>query len=159
MPRIAMLLFLLAVLLAPAVAQSQTAPAEPPARDEPPAEAEHVVVQHILIGFRGSVRGKTVLRSREEAQELAGKILARAREGESFDELVRLYTDDQPPGIYEMANTGVAARPAEFRRAGMVKAFGDPPHCLVVGVPGESIISITIGLDDDLASDSIGELL
>ena len=136
MARIAMLLSLLAVSLAPAVAQSQTAPAEPPAKDEQPAEAEHVVVQHILIGFRGSVRGKTVLRSREEARELAGKILGRARGGERFDELVRLYSDDDPPGIYEMANTGVAARPGELRRAGMVKAFGDVSFALEIDAIG-----------------------
>lgn len=100
------------------------------------AEPQHVRVQHVLIGFRGSVRGKTISRTPEEAVGLAEEVLRRAREGESFDALVREYSDDAFPGIYELANTGIDPRPGEFRRAGMVKAFGDVSFSLEVDEVG-----------------------
>jgi parvulin-like peptidyl-prolyl isomerase len=84
-----------------------------------------VQVQHILIGFTGSVPGKMISRSKEDAQKLAYEILDRARKGEDYDELVRKYTDDSPPGIYGMAENGVAPAPGEYPRNGMVPAFGN----------------------------------
>jgi parvulin-like peptidyl-prolyl isomerase len=92
---------------------------------KPEVAPQHVQVQHILIGFAGTVPGKNITRTREEAKALAYQILDRARKGEDFDELVRKYTDDSPPGIYGMAGTGVAAAPGEFPRSGMVAAFGN----------------------------------
>jgi len=124
---------------------ANTAPAEPSATSEakgesvtedtnaatgtmpvkPDVEPQHVQVQHILIGFAGSIPGKNITRSREEAKKLAYEVLERARKGEDFDDLVREYTDDSPPGIYGMAAVGVSPGPGEFRRDGMVPAFGN----------------------------------
>jgi hypothetical protein len=92
---------------------------------KPDVEPQHVQVQHILIGFAGSIPGKGITRTQEEAKKLAYEILARARQGEDFDGLVRQYTDDSPPGIYGMSGTGVAPAAGEYPRNGMVPAFGN----------------------------------
>ena len=92
---------------------------------KPDVLPQHVQVQHVLIGFSGSVPGKAITRSKDEAKKVAYEILDRARKGEDFNELVRKYTDDSPPGIYGMAGTGVAKGPGEFSRDGMVAAFGN----------------------------------
>ncbi len=106
---------------------------------KPPIKADapdHVVVQHILIGFKGSVGDKPIDRTMEEAKKLAEELLARARKGEDFDKLVKQYTNDAAPGIYGMANFGVQPGSAESLRAGMVKAFGDVSFSLKVGEIG-----------------------
>jgi len=92
---------------------------------KPAVMPERVQVQHILIGFSGSVPGKSIARTKEEAKALAYQILERARKGEDFDELVRKYTDDSPPGIYGMSGAGVAPAAGEYPRTGMVPAFGN----------------------------------
>lgn len=92
---------------------------------KPEATPQHVQVQHILIGFAGSVSGKPITRTKEEAKALAYQILERARKGEDFNALVTTYTDDSPPGIYGMSGTGVAPAPGEYPRNGMVAAFGN----------------------------------
>jgi hypothetical protein len=100
---------------------------------------EHVQVQHILIGFAGSVRGKSITRTREEAKALADEVLARAKKGEDFGELVKKYTDDSFPGIYSMSNTSVPpAEPGERARWQMVKAFGDVSFSLGPGEIGRA---------------------
>ena len=85
----------------------------------------HVQVQHILIGFSGSVPGKNITRTKEEAKALAYQILERARKGEDFDELTGRYTDDSPPGIYGMSGTGVPPLEGEYPRESLVPAFGN----------------------------------
>lgn len=104
----------------------------------PSDEPRYVVVQHILIGFDGSIPGKDVNRTQEEAAELAASIFARVQGGEDFDQLVRDYTDDSYPGIYKMANFGVEGdmEQAVFPRAQMVRAFGDVGFPLEVGEVG-----------------------
>ncbi|MFN0152154.1 MAG: peptidylprolyl isomerase [bacterium] len=92
---------------------------------KPATLPEHVQVQHILIGFAGSVPGKNITRTKDEAQKLAMDVLERARKGEDYGKLVREYTDDSPPGIYAMAGIGVTPAPGEFARDRMVAAFGD----------------------------------
>lgn len=108
-------------------------------------QPSHITVQHILIGFNGSVPGKSISRTREEAAQLADEILARAQAGENFESLVEQYTDDAAPGIYHMANYGAssdmyAANDADkvFARSGMVPAFGDVGFPLQVGEIGMS---------------------
>jgi hypothetical protein len=103
--------------------ETKAAPGTTPVK--PDVLPQHVQVQHILIGFVGSVPGKAITRSKEEAKTLAYQILERARKGEDFDELVRKYTDDSPPGIYGMAGAGVAPAAGEYSRGGMVPAFGN----------------------------------
>ena len=97
------------------------------------AEPEHITIQHVLIGFTGSVPGKNVTRTQDEAKKLAEEILARAKKGEDFDGLVKQYTDDSAPGIYSMANNGVAPAAGEYARNRMVAAFGDAGFPLKVG--------------------------
>src|SRR5512140_1240392 len=103
----------------------------------PTTEPEHIKVQHILIGFAGSVPGKAITRSLEEAKTLAYGLLDSAKAGTSFDDLVVRHTDDRPPGIYGMSNTGVAPTPgAEYARGSMVPAFGNVGFKLAVGEIG-----------------------
>jgi foldase protein PrsA len=98
-------------------------------------EADYIRVQHILIGFLGSIPGKSIERSREESQVLAQDVLKRAKAGEDYDALVQEYTDDSAPGYYWMANTGVSQKPGvqTFPRERMVKGFGDAGFALEVG--------------------------
>lgn len=90
-------------------------------------EPDQITVQHCLIGFRGTLPGKNVTRSKEEAARLAAQILTAARDGEDFGQLISTYTDDSPPGIYKMANSGVQANMGQgiYSRNGMVPAFGN----------------------------------
>jgi hypothetical protein len=96
-----------------------------------------ITVQHILIGFQGSVPGKPITRTREEAQALAQEVFEKAKAGD-FDALVKEYTDDSYPGIYSMANNGVPADPSKgiYPRSGMVPAFGNVGFGLGVGEVG-----------------------
>jgi hypothetical protein len=120
--------------------QSTTAAATGAAKAEggavaeaPAKEPEHITVQHILIGAAGTVPGKDIKRTMEEAKQLAYEIADRARKGEPFDGLVRQYTDDQWPGTYGMSNKGVAPAQGEYPREGMVPAFGNVGFKLAVG--------------------------
>lgn len=101
--------------------------------EKPSTPPQHVQVQHILIGFTGSVPGKAISRSKEEAKTLAYQILDRARKGEDFDELVKQYTDDSPPGIYGMSEKGLPPGPGEYARDQMVAAFGNVGFNISVG--------------------------
>jgi hypothetical protein len=128
------------LLLAPAPNASEPKTATAGATPTSPApagaelkEPDHITIQHVLIGFTGSVPGKNITRTREEAMKLAEEILARAKKGEDFDELVKKYTDDAAPGIYSMANKGVTPAAGEYARGRMVPAFGDAGFPLQVG--------------------------
>ncbi len=93
-----------------------------------PAKApDHIQVEHVLIGFQGTIPGKTVTRTQEEAEKLAKDVLDRARKGESFESLMSSYTDDTGPGVYSLSNNGVTPDKAsgEYPRAGMVAGFSD----------------------------------
>jgi hypothetical protein len=101
-------------------------------------EPDYVTVQHILIAFAGTVPGKPVTRTQEEARQLADALLKRAQSGEDFDALVKEYTDDSYPGIYKMANAGAAADMSQkvLPRERMVTGFGDVGFSLKVGEIG-----------------------
>lgn len=101
-------------------------------------EPNYITVQHILIGFTGSIPGKPISRTKAEAQARAEEILAKATAGEDFDTLVKEYTDDSHPGIYKLANHGMPADPQEkvYPRGGMVAAFGDVGFTLDAGEIG-----------------------
>ena len=91
-------------------------------------EPERIVVQHILVSFAGATRSQNK-RSKEDAEKLAKDVLRRARGGESFEALMKAYSDDPGPGQYRMSNHGVATVPPpgeEFHpRNFMVPSFGD----------------------------------
>jgi hypothetical protein len=123
---------LLLVLVSCGMNQPQNAASGSAAGGEP----QHVQVQHILIGFTGSVPGKRITRSQEEAKTLAYDVLKQAQGGADFDALVRKYTDDSPPGIYGMANRGVPPAQGEYPRDGMVPAFGNVGFAVKVGAYG-----------------------
>jgi parvulin-like peptidyl-prolyl isomerase len=99
-------------------------------------EPERVKVQHILVGFEGSVRGKKISRDQAEARYLAYQLLERVEKGEDFEALVREYSDDRFPGVYRLSNKGVAPGPGEYSRKNMVAAFGDVAFSLEVGEVG-----------------------
>jgi len=100
-------------------------------------EPDRIKVQHILIGAKGTVPGKNITRTMDEAKTLAYQIADRARGGESFDELVKANTDDAYPGIYGMANRGVTpSAQNEYGRDNMVPAFGNVGFKLAVGEIG-----------------------
>lgn len=110
------------------------------AREEP----DVVVVQHILIGFKGSVRGKAIERTKKEAKALADELLLRARSGaEDFDALVKQYTDDRHPGIYKLTNRGAPRMNGAYQRDDMAGRFGDVAFSLAVGEFGLAEYSAT----------------
>jgi hypothetical protein len=101
-------------------------------------EPDHVTVQHILVAFQGTIPGSSITRSRDEAETLAKELYARAQKGEDFDALVKEFTNDEYPGIYGMANTGIEADAGskEYSRGRLVKAFGDVGFRLRIGEIG-----------------------
>jgi parvulin-like peptidyl-prolyl isomerase len=108
------------------------------ARKRRALQPDYVTVQHILIGFEGSVTKKHITRTKEQSKQLAEGILLRAKEGEDFNSLVETYTDDRYPGIYSIANTGVLPDLSQgiHPREKMVRAFGDVSFSLQVGEIG-----------------------
>lgn len=62
-------------------------------------QPSHITVQHILIGFKGTVQGKEIKRTRAEAEMLAMDLLKRAESGNDFGKLIEKFTDDSPPGF------------------------------------------------------------
>ena len=104
-------------------------------------EPDYVTVQHILIGFEGSVPGKDITRTKEEAKLLAEELFAKARAGEDFDTMVETYTDDSSPGIYGMANHNATPDQSRqiYARAKMVPSFGDVGFSLKVGEVGLAV--------------------
>ncbi len=104
-----------------------------------PVPADHIQVQHILIGFkdaigfRGQAPAKAQGRTQDQAKTLAYDLLSKAKAGADYDKLVIDNTDDSPPGIYGMSNTGIAPATGEYKREGMVPAFGNVGFALNVG--------------------------
>ena len=102
-------------------------------------EPDIVTVQHILIAFQGSVpASKNVTRSQAQAQALADSLYQRAKAGEDFDVLVEEYTDDNFPGVYQIANKDSDANSDQliFARSQMAESFGDVAFSLAVGEIG-----------------------
>jgi hypothetical protein len=106
-------------------------------------EPDVVVVQHILISFKGKVgKDKGVTRTKKEAEALATELFERAKT-EDFDALVKEYTNDSYPGIYKMTNRGAPRMGDATPRSGMVRAFGDVAFSLDVGEIGMADYSAT----------------
>lgn len=97
--------------------------------NEAAGEPKLITVQHLLIGFEGSVPGKPITRTKEEAEALAKELLAEAQKPDAnFGQMVSKQTDDSYPGIYMMANNEVKVNemPAGYTpRKRLVAAFGD----------------------------------
>jgi peroxiredoxin len=99
---------------------------------------DHVRVQHLLIAFEGSVPGKNIERSKEDAAKLAAEVFERAKGGEDVSGLVKKHTSDVVPGIYSLANFNVEIDDdiEESERGNMVQSFGDVAFSLEVGEIG-----------------------
>jgi parvulin-like peptidyl-prolyl isomerase len=104
-----------------------------PVDDKTKNEPKRVMVQHCLIAFQGP-DFPNVTRTMEEAQALAEKLFAEAKDGADFNEMVKQYTSDSAPGIYKMVNSGLPVDGASgsSSRDGMVKGFGDVSFSLKV---------------------------
>ncbi len=99
--------------------------------DEPPPK--EVGARHVLIQFLGTERAPaSVVRTREQAEALAEKVLAKARRGESFTRLATEYSDE--PGA---AGRGGAL--GKFTRGRMAPAFEDAAFRLRVGQISEVV--------------------
>lgn len=119
--------------------QVKEQPKEQPGDNASTDKAPDVItVQHVLIGFEGSVPGKPITRTRDEAKTLAEELFQKSKAGEDFDAMVKQYTDDSHPGIYSMANSGIPADPSQgvYPRNGMIPAFGNVGFALKVGEIG-----------------------
>jgi parvulin-like peptidyl-prolyl isomerase len=100
-------------------------------------EVPRVRIQHILIAFKGSVPDERVTRSKAEAEALAKELFEQVKKQPSeFDALLRANTDDQIPGVYALANFGVAPKGEEFPRAQMVSGFSNLAFQLKAGEVG-----------------------
>lgn len=119
---------------------SKSADNSPPIIQNQNGEPSQITVQHCLIAFNGTLPGKSIQRTKEEASKLANEILEAARSGEDFAALIEKHTNDSPPGIYKMVNSGIPADMSRkiFSRDGMVPAFGDVGFKLKVGEFGIS---------------------
>jgi hypothetical protein len=120
-----------------AVSEAASTAAESAAEPAAP-EPDRITVQHILIAFQGSVEGKAVSRSKEEAEALARELFERAKSGEDFNALVEEYTDDSSPGIYGIVNFGLEGDEIRqvFPRDKMMACFGDVGFGLEVDAVG-----------------------
>lgn len=99
-------------------------------------EPDVVVVQHILIGFKKTVPGQELERTKKDARALVDDLLQRAGDGADFDALVKEYTNDSYPGIFKLTNTRAPLLPDARQRKEMVAAFGDVSFRLDVGEIG-----------------------
>lgn len=108
-------------------------PMSPPPVEELPIGTGHIRIQHILIGFRGTVAHKRVTRTREEANQLAHKLYERVNKGEDFGHLVREYSDDRDPGIYTIADRGATLNPGDYPRDAFSQDWADACFDLKVG--------------------------
>ena len=91
-----------------------------------PAPPGHIRASHILISHAGAPRTQAT-RSKEEAVELAGEILARIKAGEDFEDLARRYSDCPTAQNEKCGDLGF------FDKGKMVKPFEDAAFALEVG--------------------------
>jgi len=116
----------------PKASGAAAGPVSKPKREGP--EPDHIMVAHVLISFQGTRTKAT--RSKDDAEKLAGDVLAKARKGDDFNKLIRDYSDDPGEGVYGMANFKINPVTPEAPRDGMVQAFGDVGFGLEVGEIG-----------------------
>ena len=94
---------------------------------------ESVAASHVLVAFAGATRvDPSIKRTKEEAQKLATKLLARARKGEDFGKLAEDNSDDPSA----KRNKGSLGR---FTRQQMVKPFSDAAFALKPGQVSELV--------------------
>ena len=90
------------------------------------AENDYVRVKHILVGFPDGVMGdKATDEQKEAARAVAEEVLAKAKAGADFDELIAEYNED--PGVSSNPNGYY------FGKGQMVKEFEDASYALNEG--------------------------
>jgi peptidyl-prolyl cis-trans isomerase C len=114
---------LLAIALFSFACGEQRQEAEAP-KTVQPAPPGSIRASHILISYSGADRS-TATRSKEEAKELIDGILVKARAGESFEELAKVYSDC--PSGPEGGDLGF------FKKGRMVKPFEEAAFALEPG--------------------------
>lgn len=80
-------------------------PGEDPATcpKKPEKVDENIKIAHVLVGWDGSLPGKKIGRTKEEALKLAKEIAHEARKpGADFIGLVWKHSDDNGPGVYDL---------------------------------------------------------
>ena len=131
------LALLAAVALASCGESGPTPTTTPMASESPSRPADHIAVDHILIGVRNQMnpRGK---RTEAEAKAYAYDLLAKLKGGADWASAKRDNSEDPPPGgPYSLANRGVQlTSPDEMPRDRMLAAFGDVGFSLGVGEMG-----------------------
>jgi len=114
---------------APGAAASAPAPAAS-AAPSAAAAPDAIAAQHVLVAWRGAKGAPAgVTRTKEQARARADEVLAKAKGGADFSDLVRVYSDDL--GTKDrMGSLG------KFTRDRMVKPFSDAAFALAVGEVG-----------------------
>jgi hypothetical protein len=88
-------------------------PRKTPPSKPPSGVPARVTYDHILISFSGSYEKVKSFRSKDEARDLAYRLLERIRSGGDFEALKQEYSDDRDPksgvalGPYVTVNDGV----------------------------------------------------
>jgi hypothetical protein len=86
-----------------------------------------VKVQHVLLAFVGAKRGSESKHTREEAERLAGEVLAKARAGEDFAALVKAHSYDEGDGVFQLT---------QKKRGDYARSFADVAFRLAPGEVG-----------------------
>lgn len=75
-----------------AIKAAGTAPGDAPG---PGTDSDDVIeASHVLIGYQGAKRSQAT-RTKEEARQLAEKVVAEAKTGKSFADLMKEFSDDK----------------------------------------------------------------
>ena len=70
---------------------------------KPTTVDDNIKVAHVLVGWEGSLPGKQIKRTKDEALKLAKELAHEARKpGNDFIGLVWKHSDDNGPGVYEV---------------------------------------------------------
>lgn len=127
----------------PAVAAADAGPAAPSGKSEmtdpcpgpgedaaacpkkPDTVEEKIKVAHVLVGWDGSLPGKKITRTKEEALKLAKEICHEARKpGSDFVALIWKYSGDGGPGVYELTPEARTRFMPEFTAMGLALGEG-----------------------------------
>lgn len=107
-----------------------------------PSKSEMVRVKplgakHILLAYEGASNSKAN-RSKQEALELANKIIADLKSGQTFEKLAADYSDDA-------SNKNKGGSLGEFGKGDMVKPFEEATYALAVGETTDSPVETVYG--------------
>lgn len=110
---------------------SDALPPGPPAGDQaapaPVPQREIAGASQILIAYKGAERApKGVTRSKDDAKKRAAEALKKVKDGATFEDVVKQYTDDE-------ISKGALGAVGNFERNAMPPAFADATFAMKVG--------------------------